>query len=132
MVITHLVTLFYQTCSIADVSLGYKWLLRKIVGSDHGSVVTQLSEALHSTLVEVDDLAESHLIWDRRWLPDVSAAIAVQSGDDDQGVENRVALLLHFTAQILRSEHSLKLKIEKKHKKISVLEYSNAVSEGAF
>lgn len=128
----NLVTLFYQICSIADVSLGHKWLLSKVAGSSHALSISQLSEALQNALIKVDDLAESHLIWDRRWLPDVCAAISEQSGVDDQSVENRVALLLHFIAQIIWDEQALKLTISKKHKKLSVLEYSHAVSEGMF
>lgn len=101
-------------------------------GTCHEETINQLSKALHSVIENVDDLAKCDLMWDRRWLPDVSSALTVLSGDDDQGVENRVALLLYITAHSLRNKYSFDFSGIKKLKQISVLEYSHAVSKGKF
>ncbi|XP_052133380.1 midasin [Frankliniella occidentalis] len=130
MTLTNIVVLFYQTCSVTDVSLAYNWLKMLIKGSRHESFLSELSEILYSTILSVDDLATCHLIWDRRWLPDVASALSVLSGVDDHGVENRVALLLYITAELVRSKITLNLTGVKKHKQISVLEYSHAISKG--
>ncbi|KAK3926205.1 Midasin [Frankliniella fusca] len=130
MTLTNLVVLFYQTCSLNDVSLAFSWLQMQIKGSKHERFLSELSEILYNTILSVDDLATCHLIWDRRWLPDVSSALSVLSGEDDQGVENRVTLLLYITAVLIRSKIPLNLTSVKKHKQISVLEYSHAISKG--
>lgn len=131
-VIVNLTILFYQMCSVADVSLASKWLEKVVGGSCHEDIINQLSKAMLNVIVNVDDLAKCHLMWDRRWLPDVSSALTVLSGDDDQGVENRVASLLYITAHSFRNKYSFDSKSIKKHKQISVLEYSHAVSKGKF
>lgn len=129
-VLTSLVVFFYQVCSVNDVTLATKWLQREVDDTNHAAIIHQVSELLHETFMKIGDLAACHLLWDRRWLPDVSCALAVLSGVDEQGVENRVSLLLYITAHMCRTKISFDLSSMKSQKTISVLEYSYAVSKG--